>query len=306
MLNNTKVSFRLYAGFAAVLVLMSVISFMSLRNIGSLSGDLDNMVHDKFPKTVWANEVNESINTIARSMRNIALVTDPRAVDEELARIEENRKIILDNLGKLKEGITSDKGKELMADIYSKRERYVAGQDKYLALIKADKKAEAVSFLLEEVRATQRAYTGAVSALVDFQSDLMSKSGEEAKRQAENAATVILVLSVGAFLLSLGVAFWIARSITRPLNQAATVAGQVAVGDLNFTLDISGQDETAEVLRAIGAIQNSLKALVGDAGMLVNAAVNGKLATRADATKHQGEYRKIVEGVNQTLDAVIG
>jgi hypothetical protein len=34
--------------------------------------------------------------------------------------------------------------------------------------------------------------------------------------------------------------------------------------------------------------------------------VEGKLATRADAAKHQGDYRKIVEGVNKTLDAVIG
>ena len=40
--------------------------------------------------------------------------------------------------------------------------------------------------------------------------------------------------------------------------------------------------------------------------MLAKAAIDGKLATRADATKHQGDHRKIVEGVNQTLDSVIG
>jgi methyl-accepting chemotaxis protein len=40
--------------------------------------------------------------------------------------------------------------------------------------------------------------------------------------------------------------------------------------------------------------------------MLSQAAVDGKLATRADASKHQGDFRKIVEGVNSTLDAVIG
>ena len=40
--------------------------------------------------------------------------------------------------------------------------------------------------------------------------------------------------------------------------------------------------------------------------MLAEAAVAGKLATRADATKHQGDFRKIVEGVNETLNAVIG
>ena len=40
--------------------------------------------------------------------------------------------------------------------------------------------------------------------------------------------------------------------------------------------------------------------------MLAKAAVEGKLATRADATKHQGDFREIVQGVNDTLDAVIG
>jgi methyl-accepting chemotaxis protein len=40
--------------------------------------------------------------------------------------------------------------------------------------------------------------------------------------------------------------------------------------------------------------------------MLSKAAVEGKLETRADAAKHQGDFRKIVEGVNNTLDAVIG
>jgi len=40
--------------------------------------------------------------------------------------------------------------------------------------------------------------------------------------------------------------------------------------------------------------------------MLAKAAADGKLATRADAGTHQGDYRKIVQGVNETLDAVIG
>jgi len=40
--------------------------------------------------------------------------------------------------------------------------------------------------------------------------------------------------------------------------------------------------------------------------MLAKAAVDGKLATRAEANKHQGDFKKIISGVNETLDAVIG
>ncbi|HNY32854.1 MAG TPA: methyl-accepting chemotaxis protein, partial [Fibrobacteria bacterium] len=53
-------------------------------------------------------------------------------------------------------------------------------------------------------------------------------------------------------------------------------------------------------------VRKNLKALIADATMLSVAAVEGKLATRADASRHQGDFRKIVQGVNDTLDAVIG
>ncbi len=59
-------------------------------------------------------------------------------------------------------------------------------------------------------------------------------------------------------------------------------------------------NDTIEQVRA------NLKALITDANQLVDAAIQGRLATRADAGKHQGDFRKIVEGVNHTLDAVIG
>jgi methyl-accepting chemotaxis protein len=51
---------------------------------------------------------------------------------------------------------------------------------------------------------------------------------------------------------------------------------------------------------------DAVNAMVTDAKLLAKAAVEGKLATRADATKHQGEFRNIVQGVNDCLDSVIG
>ena len=59
-------------------------------------------------------------------------------------------------------------------------------------------------------------------------------------------------------------------------------------------------NDTFEQVRA------NLKALIEDATKLSHAAVEGKLATRADATKHQGDFRRIVQGVNDTIDALVG
>ncbi|MFZ0932428.1 MAG: methyl-accepting chemotaxis protein, partial [Syntrophobacteraceae bacterium] len=89
---------------------------------------------------------------------------------------------------------------------------------------------------------------------------------------------------------------------------------KVARGDLNVVPSTGTTDEDT---RAIGenftkindGLQSTVQAianLVRDADGLAKAALEGKLATRADAAKHSGDYRKIVEGVNNTLDAVIG
>jgi len=59
---------------------------------------------------------------------------------------------------------------------------------------------------------------------------------------------------------------------------------------------------TDAVNRCIVAVQ----ALVADAGALAKAGVEGRLQTRADASAHAGAFRAVVEGVNATLDAVVG
>ena len=75
----------------------------------------------------------------------------------------------------------------------------------------------------------------------------------------------------------------------------------------NPILDLNGKPlKVVKYATDITPEKHAIQAMIADTMMLAQAAVEGKLATRADASKHQGDYRKIVEGVNQTLDAVIG
>ncbi len=45
--------------------------------------------------------------------------------------------------------------------------------------------------------------------------------------------------------------------------------------------------------------------LLADATALAQAAAEGHLATRADASRHRGDFRRVIDGVNQTLDAAM-
>ncbi|MGV8121504.1 MAG: methyl-accepting chemotaxis protein [Candidatus Xenobiia bacterium LiM19] len=98
------------------------------------------------------------------------------------------------------------------------------------------------------------------------------------------------------------------------VNKLNSCLSRLAHGDLSFTLDVSeGDGDTSEVRKnfflisnAISECTKAINAMYTDAAELSKAAVEGKLDTRADVSKHQGDFRKIVQGVNDTLDAVIG
>ena len=61
----------------------------------------------------------------------------------------------------------------------------------------------------------------------------------------------------------------------------------------------------AFINETIEQVRNNIKALIVDANSLSAAALAGVLETRADAPAHRGDFRKIVEGMNSTLDSVV-
>ncbi|MBK6607974.1 MAG: methyl-accepting chemotaxis protein, partial [Leptospiraceae bacterium] len=95
-------------------------------------------------------------------------------------------------------------------------------------------------------------------------------------------------------------------SVIGPLNVAADYVDKISRGAIPAKISDTYNGDFNVIKNNLNNAIDNVNPLVADAGMLAKAAIEGKLATRADATKHQGDYRKIVEGVNQTLDSVIG
>ena len=96
-------------------------------------------------------------------------------------------------------------------------------------------------------------------------------------------------------------------TMKRTLN-VQDVAVKVSNGDLS-KLDefrkIGRRCENDQLVPAFTRMMEAIGGLIRDTEMLAEAAVEGRLSARVDASRHQGEYRKVVEGINATLDAVL-
>lgn len=94
-------------------------------------------------------------------------------------------------------------------------------------------------------------------------------------------------------------------AVVGPLMVAANYIDRISKGDLPQKIVDSYSGDFNKIKDNLNIAIDSINALVSDAMMLSDAAIAGALQTRSDATRHQGDYRKIVEGVNTTLDLVI-
>ena len=262
MFKNLKIGMKLAIGFGLVVSLMLVISVVSLIRLGNLNESIDQLANDRFPKTVWANNVINGVNVIARAMRNTLLENDKARIDKELERIQESRKSINENLGKLEKAIQSDKGKELLKKVADARANYVTVQEKFLPLVKEGKAEEAKTLLLSEIRTTQRIYIEAVAGLIDFQSELMHEAGNQAEALSTNARNLILILLAVALVIAVGGALLVTRSITRPLSKAVEASTRLAEGDLTVQLDAESTDETGKLLNAMQVMVSKLSQII--------------------------------------------
>ena len=87
------------------------------------------------------------------------------------------------------------------------------------------------------------------------------------------------------------------------LTELIAFVTKIANGDM--TASMAKASDQDQIHQWLSLMKSNINALAADATMLASAAARGKFDTRADASKHSGDYRKIIEGVNQTLDAIV-
>jgi methyl-accepting chemotaxis protein len=304
MLNNLKIGLRLGIGFAITLALLITISVVSYTRLSSLNNDIEDMVKDKFPKTVMANDVIDAINTIARRLRNAYIFTGADS-QKEIDQIPEQRKVITDRLEKLDKMITSDKGKEMMKKVQTARSAYVGSQDKFIELLKANKRDECVSLLQGDLRKTQSEYMKSITDLIDMQTELMEKAGKDADSMANGAMTLVITLSGVALLLSIAIAVFITRSITRPVSEAANAAKELSEGNLTIKIKSESKDETGQLMSAMETMVGKLTQIISEVNVASDALNNaaGQVSQTAQSlSQSSSEQAASVEETTASIE----
>ncbi len=93
-------------------------------------------------------------------------------------------------------------------------------------------------------------------------------------------------------------------AIVQPLNESAQIMAMVARGEIPETIKSEYRGDFNILKESINQCITAINNLIHDSNALIEGALEGRLELRVDDSKHQGDYRKIVRGFNETLDAL--
>jgi methyl-accepting chemotaxis protein len=115
---------------------------------------------------------------------------------------------------------------------------------------------------MDSLRPLQLAYFKTIDDAVDFQAEGAHDAGRQAGADVNGLLVTLVVSLLAALAVAVGMAGWIIRSITRPLNEAVELARAVAAGDLTRQVQVRSKDETGVLMQALSEMQSGLVRVV--------------------------------------------
>ena len=264
MFANMKIGVRLTLGFFVVLALMAALAAVGINGMSTIQGRLDEIVKDNVYKTKLINDMSESVHIVSRVTRTLILLTDEAAMATEKKKLDAARQSYNEAWANLEKTPASEKGKALRAKIRTDQVEARALNDKVIDLALANKAEPATKLLMEQASPAVNKWQAALDENATLQEDSTKDDYAHAQQAYESAFRLIVTLAALAIAIGALIAWFLTRSITRPIIDAVSVANRLADGDLTVRIDAVSKDETGQMLQAMQNMITRLSQVVAD------------------------------------------
>ncbi|KHA80153.1 membrane protein [Janthinobacterium lividum] len=262
-MKNLKIGVRLGGGFAAVLLLLTSLTVVGIVQMQSASKETDALVNVKVRNERLIGEWTKVIEVNAARTAAAWKVSDPehqKQFEQEMAVSSARATEIQNDIGKSE---LSPDEQALYQEVLNTRKAYTEVR-KNVFKAKNAGDLELGKRLYEGDMAVKRdIYLASLKKLELLEAKLLDETAAQIRSRYENGRMLLISLGVVAILLGIACAYWITRSITRPITRAVEVAEAVSAGDLTSHIVVESRDETGQLMHALKNMNDKLVSIVG-------------------------------------------
>jgi len=264
LLSNMKIGQRLALGFAVVLSLSIVITVIGILKLNAVADAAEQMLDQPVKKERMISEWAANIAVAVIRTSAIVKSSDASLTEFFAQNTAETNAKAATYLKEVEPLLTSPEEKEIFAKMMALRGGYAGGRAEAVRLKSEGKSEEAMRVHDQVYIPAAKVYQAHMASLVALQREQVDQlRGQIQEIKVESGRTVVLlgVLSVAFGALC---AWWLTRSITRPVQAAVALARRVAAGDLGSRRQATAKDEIGALQDALADMNDKLLGLVGE------------------------------------------
>lgn len=302
-MSNIKISTRLIVGFGVVFVIFALSMAVSLYNINSIAGDINNFYEECYESEILAWEMKFSLENVEKSIYKSATTPSRTLIKEYTAEITSGMKSANESFALLR-GMLQDYP-SVVSQIESNLKKATELSDKLVILLSESRNTQSLEILNEELAPILDSIDYTMTE-VSKNLDIIAKNFVQSSNEASRNSLIILSsLAVFSFLMSLLLGGIIIRSIIRPVKEISDAANAISAGDLNYQVEYTSRDELGEATATIKRTIETLKLYVGEIDRVLNEMAKGDFTVHVKEN-FIGGFAPIKTSLEQIIDSFNG
>ncbi len=252
-----------------MLVLVLAIALVGLWAQSAVQAHMQYVTSVSAAKTRLVNGMLDNVSAVGLHSRSAAMLAemDPQRAAEQIAATAKALESYARDEARLKEllaGGATAQEQELFTGIQALARKVAPEVTATGKAITDGDTVTATLGLMTRVAPIEASWRAQLGQLAELQETLNTAAVDAAAATQSNARITSALLVALALALGGLIAWRATRSITQPIGRAVVVAERIAAGDLTSQVEVRIHDETGRLLQAIAAMQERLRALVGE------------------------------------------
>ena len=266
------IKLKLTLAFGFLILLSSVTVVVAIMNLASLNSAVTNIVQGPATNLRVSSDMSTAILNAIRDEKNVVISTDPQQINGFVNSARNNLQQADQALELLKQS-HNPAVVEKVNQLFRQLATWKQLDEKVLAYglentDESNRKGGELS--MGEGRKAFNEMLVSLNAVREAIAADMKATDQATSDQYEWSRNLLISALAVIFVLSVGVAAWIALGINSGLKKVKSVADAVAVGDLNQDVDIKTNDEIRDVVESVRTMTANLRETARAADQIAN------------------------------------
>ncbi|MDB5800345.1 MAG: diguanylate cyclase/phosphodiesterase [Rhodocyclales bacterium] len=257
-LSNVPIAIRLAGAFSAVLALLGAVILLGLSQIDRIGESSRKLASTSLQNVILVHNAQGAAQAGASLLHSLFLLDREKRIPV-YARIDQNARIRDSAISELLASSEAPSFRAMVVQVAKARDQFVVAFNQTVDEVELES-GVARWLMLSKTMPALQTMLDKLDQLVELQSAQANQTIQGIQIQQADSKQLILLLGLASLLVACVSAFAITRSISRPLEQTAKLARDVAAGHFDGAIPEAGRDEMGVLIRALDEMRGGIAA----------------------------------------------